>query len=81
MDTKVDFSVPALGRCSIPSPIRLSTVAGDALANYVGDADYVRYEVDAKEGPRSPSSARGSSRRPAPGNSSTSRRATCTLAS
>ena len=45
-----DFSVPTLGECTIPSPIMLSTVQGDRAANYVGDADYVRNEIDAKVG-------------------------------
>ncbi len=50
MSNEHDFSVHALGACSISSPIILSTLRGDALPNYVGDEDFVRYEVEAREG-------------------------------
>ncbi len=46
----MDFSVPVLGKCSIPSPIILSTRLDDSLANYVADDEFVRYDVDAREG-------------------------------
>lgn len=46
----MDFSVSVLGKCSIPSPIVLSTRMGDSLANYVEDGDFVRFDVDAREG-------------------------------
>lgn len=42
-----DFSVTALGTCSLPSPIKLSNVAGDRIANYIRDTDLVRYDVHA----------------------------------
>ena len=50
MNDDMDFSVSVLGKCSIPSPIILSTVMGDSLANYVTDDEFVRYDVDAREG-------------------------------
>jgi 6-phosphofructokinase 1 len=50
MDSELDFSVPVLGRCSIPSPITLSTKTGSSLANYVEDDEFVRFDVNAKEG-------------------------------
>jgi 6-phosphofructokinase 1 len=50
MSENPDFSVPVLGKCSIPSPIVLSTKTGDSLANYVSDDDFVRFDVAAKEG-------------------------------
>jgi 6-phosphofructokinase 1 len=50
MGDEFDFRVPCLGECKIPSPIQLSTTVGDEVANYVGDEDYVRHRVDAKEG-------------------------------
>ena len=50
MSDEPDFSVPVLGKCSIPSPIVLSTRMGDSLANYVEDDAFVRFEVDAREG-------------------------------
>jgi 6-phosphofructokinase 1 len=54
MSESFDFSVPVLGKCSIPSPIALSTVSGDSVANYVSDEDYVRYDVEAVPGPQAP---------------------------
>lgn len=48
----LDFSVPVLGECRVPSPIKLSTVRGDQMANYVGDEEYVRHEVEARPGPQ-----------------------------
>ena len=50
MNDDIDFSVSVLGKCSIPSPIILSTVMGDSMANYVTDDEFVRYDVDAHEG-------------------------------
>jgi len=50
MNEDMDFSVSVLGKCSIPSPIVLSTRMGDSLANYVEDGDFVRFDVDAREG-------------------------------
>jgi 6-phosphofructokinase 1 len=45
MSDESDFSVPVLGTCSIPSPISLSTSTGDAVADYVGNDEFVRYDV------------------------------------
>jgi 6-phosphofructokinase 1 len=50
MDSGLDFSVPVLGKCGIPSPIILSTKSGDSLSNYVADDEFIRVDVDAKEG-------------------------------
>ena len=50
MNDDMDFSVPVLGRCGIPSPIILSTKMGDFISNYVTDDEFVRYDVDAREG-------------------------------
>jgi 6-phosphofructokinase 1 len=47
-----DFSVYSLGERKIPSPIALSRVSGDFLANYVSDDEFVRYGVDVKVGPQ-----------------------------
>ncbi len=52
MDTKLDFTVSTLGECTIPSPIRLSAIQGERVANYVRDDEFVRYETDAKAGPQ-----------------------------
>ena len=40
------FSIDRLGQCKIPSPITLSKVHGDFIANYVQDDEFVRYNVD-----------------------------------
>jgi 6-phosphofructokinase 1 len=42
-----DFTIPVLGECKIPSPIRLSTVQGDLIANYVSDDEAIQYTVSA----------------------------------
>lgn len=42
-----DFTVSTLGPCSIVSPIKLSNVVGDRIANYIRDTDLVRYNVHA----------------------------------
>jgi 6-phosphofructokinase 1 len=47
-----DFTVNNLGERKMPSPIALSRISGDFLANYVSDQDFVRYSVDAKVGPQ-----------------------------
>ena len=59
MTTELDFLVPTLGECSIPSPIRLSTTRGDHTADYVHDDDFVRYDIDARTGPQPPLEAKG----------------------
>ena len=46
MKGRFDFTVDGLGECKIPSPIKLSTVHGDFIANYVRDDEFVRYNVD-----------------------------------
>lgn len=42
-----DFTIPSLGKCTLPSPIKLSNIEGDRLANYIQDSDLVRYNVHA----------------------------------
>ncbi|HOV37145.1 MAG TPA: ATP-dependent 6-phosphofructokinase [Spirochaetales bacterium] len=41
-----DFTVPVLGECKIPSPIHLSTIQGDKIANYVGDEECIIADID-----------------------------------
>ncbi len=45
-----DFTVDTLGQCKNPSPIKLSTVEGDFVANYVKDNEFIRYNVDVYAG-------------------------------
>ncbi|MDR2766925.1 MAG: ATP-dependent 6-phosphofructokinase [Treponema sp.] len=40
-----DFSIEALGKCNIKSPIAMSKVQGDFIANYVTDSQFVRLDV------------------------------------
>ncbi|MDR1317570.1 MAG: ATP-dependent 6-phosphofructokinase [Spirochaetales bacterium] len=40
-----DFTTPSLGECKIPSPIRLSTIQGDMIANYVSDEEAIQYTI------------------------------------
>jgi 6-phosphofructokinase 1 len=46
----LDFSVPRLGEAKILSPIKMSTIAGDLIANYVRDDEFILYNIDAKPG-------------------------------
>ena len=43
--TTFDFTIPNLGKANIPSPIKLSTVRGDSIANYVSDDEGVLNKV------------------------------------
>lgn len=42
-----DFSIPDLGKRSIPSPLAFTKAVGDSLANFVDDAEKVRWGADA----------------------------------
>jgi len=53
MENQKDFTIKSLGTCRIPSPISLSTVDGDLIANYVKDDEFILYEIDAKPGEQS----------------------------
>lgn len=46
MKGRFDFTIEELGPCKVESPIQLSKVHGDFIANYVRDDEYVRYNVD-----------------------------------
>lgn len=43
-----DFTIENLGPCKVASPIQLSNVTGDFMANYVTDDDFVRCSVDTR---------------------------------
>ncbi len=45
---KYDFTISSLGPCKVQSPIQLSNVEGDFIANYVSEDEFVRYKMDAK---------------------------------
>jgi 6-phosphofructokinase 1 len=42
---KPDFSISALGEPAVESPIKLSKVIGDYIANYVGDDERIIYDI------------------------------------
>lgn len=39
-----DFKVPSLGKCRVPSPLKLSDTPGDGLANFLPDESFVFYQ-------------------------------------
>lgn len=45
MSQTYDFSVSKLGECKVPSPVRLSRVLGDSVANYVTDDERIVYDI------------------------------------
>jgi len=48
--SKPDFRIPVLGERTIQSPMLLSKRVGDYIANYVGDDQYIRYDIADKPG-------------------------------
>jgi len=54
MYDNLDFSIDELGKPSINSPIVMSTVQGEDVANYVNDEQFVRLRTDVIPGPQHP---------------------------
>jgi 6-phosphofructokinase 1 len=54
MSESYDFSIEELGKRSVKSPIVMSTVQGDKIANYVTDDQYVRLNTEVKTGAQPP---------------------------
>jgi 6-phosphofructokinase 1 len=54
MGEAVDFTIEDLGKRSIKSPIAMSTVRGDLIANYVTDDQFVRFNTEGKPGAQGP---------------------------
>jgi 6-phosphofructokinase 1 len=54
MAENIDFTIEELGKRSIKSPIAMSTVHGDFMANYVTDDQFLRYSTDVKIGAQPP---------------------------
>jgi 6-phosphofructokinase 1 len=46
MDNSFDFTVSELGKATVKSPIEMSKTAGDLIANYVTDDEFVRLSTD-----------------------------------
>jgi 6-phosphofructokinase 1 len=54
MTETIDFTIEELGKRSIKSPIAMSTVRGDNIANYVTDDQFLRYSTNVNLGAQSP---------------------------
>ncbi len=52
MSEDYDFRVASLGKATIPSPIKMSPVAGDNLADYVTDEQRILYDLHVKPSER-----------------------------
>lgn len=50
MNSNEDFKVPLLGEAEVPSPIKMSRVNGDKIANYVVDGESVLYNIEVSPG-------------------------------
>ena len=48
MSGPYNFKVNVLGDAKIPSPIKMSKIYGDSLANYVRDDEYILYDIDTR---------------------------------
>lgn len=49
---RVDFSIDVLGQATIQSPVLLSKQTGDFVADYVGDDEYILYDIETRaDGP------------------------------
>jgi len=49
---ELDFTIEELGKPSIPSPIKMSKIQGDGIANYVADDQYIRLGATVVPGPQ-----------------------------
>ena len=54
MSDAIDFSIEDLGKRNIKSPINMSNIRGDKIANYVTDEDLIRYNINVKPGAQPP---------------------------
>ena len=55
----LDFTIKTLGKASIPSPLSLSVVDGDNMANYASDDEKVIYNIELLPGMEVPFDRRG----------------------
>ncbi|MDR2177074.1 MAG: ATP-dependent 6-phosphofructokinase [Treponema sp.] len=54
MAESYDFTIEELGKRNVKSPIAMSTEAGDLIANYVTDSQFIRLETGVKPGAQTP---------------------------
>ncbi|RKY89331.1 ATP-dependent 6-phosphofructokinase [candidate division KSB1 bacterium] len=50
MFEKLSFQVPTLGKCTVPSPVKLSTISGQGKATYTRDDTRVNYKIERTPG-------------------------------
>jgi len=50
MDDNLDFTIDELGKANVKSPIEMSKIIGDGIANYVTDEQFVRFSTDVTPG-------------------------------
>jgi len=50
----LDFSIEELGKPSVQSPIKMSKIIGDKIANYVTDDQFIRMDTTVVPGPQNP---------------------------
>jgi 6-phosphofructokinase 1 len=49
-EPEIDFKIDTLGAAKIESPIKLSSVYGDSIANYEADYQYIMYDISVMPG-------------------------------
>jgi len=47
---KNEFNVPLLGEATVPSPIKMSRISGDKMANYVVEGESILYNIEIPSG-------------------------------
>ena len=52
MDDNINFTIDELGKPSVPSPLKMSKVAGDKTANYVTNDQFIRLNPTVIPGPQ-----------------------------
>jgi 6-phosphofructokinase 1 len=52
MQDELDFTIEELGKANVKSPIEMSKIIGDGIANYVTDNQFVRLSTDVTPGPQ-----------------------------
>lgn len=50
MSGETNFSIENLGPCKVVSPVKMSKIHGDKLANYVADDEFTLYDLQARPG-------------------------------
>ncbi|TFG63896.1 MAG: ATP-dependent 6-phosphofructokinase [Spirochaetales bacterium] len=48
MENETNFTVPVLGPCKVQSPVKMSKIHGDKLANYVADDEFILFDLNAR---------------------------------